>query len=131
MCSKQLTEFYSRINKWTNLNVYLFIKEVSRMLAPVGVSLRIMDRDKEIVVWGKMLTHKFTIVYTGYPYRWTMICFGAKVFQGRQREGYIQEIQVFVTRGLSYMFFCSPACRSACRLVERMMAVKGTVSRDF
>jgi hypothetical protein len=86
----------------------------------IPVSLIVMHRDHEIEKFGKMTTHKLTIGYPGYPYRWTHVRFVPKCFQGRNREGYFQELSVPITRGLTIMCFCSPAMR----LVEKMIAMK-------
>jgi hypothetical protein len=79
-----------------------------------------MNRENEIENFGQMITHKLTIGYSGYPFRWTLVRLVAKCYQGRNREGYFQELPVHVTKGLTIMCFCSPAMR----LVERMIAIK-------
>jgi hypothetical protein len=86
----------------------------------IPVSLIVMNRDNEIEKFGQMITHKLTIGYSGYPFRWTPVRFVAKFYQGRNREGYFQELSVHVTKGLTIMCFCSPAMR----LVEKMIAMK-------
>jgi hypothetical protein len=86
----------------------------------IPVSLILMYRDHEIEKYGEMTTHKLTIGYTGYPYKWTHVRFIAKCFQGRNREGYYQELAIPVSRGLTIMCFCNPSMR----LVEKMIAMK-------
>ncbi len=86
----------------------------------IPVSLIVMNSDNEIEKFGQMITHKLTIGYSGYPFRWTSVRFVAKCYQGRNREGYFQELSVHVTKGLTIMCFCSPAMR----LVEKMIAMK-------
>jgi hypothetical protein len=86
----------------------------------IPVSLILMHRDHEIEKWGQMTTHKLTIGYTGYPYKWTHVRFIAKCFQGRNREGYFQELSIPISRGLTIMCFCNPSMR----LVEKMIAMK-------